>query len=77
MTSGDKKDKEGERVDVEPAETGGKWRGWAVCDQGHLGSQGHGACLTVAHPADFAGRHPGGVSMSICILAEHISSWTI
>lgn len=27
MTSGDKKDKEGERVDVEPAETGGRWRG--------------------------------------------------
>ena len=32
MTSGDKKDKEGERVDVEPAETGGRWRGggWSV-----------------------------------------------
>lgn len=28
MTSGDKKDKEGERVDVEPAETGGEVVGW-------------------------------------------------
>lgn len=61
MTNGDKKDKEGEQVDVEPAETGGEVA-QGVSDQGHLGSQGHGACLTVAHPADFAGRHPGEVS---------------
>lgn len=29
-----------------------------VRDWGYLGSQGYGACLTIAHPADYAGRHP-------------------
>lgn len=52
--------KPGSRVTMGPTEPG---RGHGS-GSGMLGvrSQGHGACLTVAHPVGYAGKHPGEAS---------------
>lgn len=50
------REKEGKQGDMEPAEPG-RGRGHGTEMLG-VGSQGHGACLTVAHPADYAGKYP-------------------
>lgn len=52
--------KMGQQGDVEPAESG-RGHGSGTGMDG-VRSQGHGACLTVAHPADYAGKHPGEAS---------------
>lgn len=56
MTVGKGKGRDVDQGDIEPAEPGrGQGSGSRMFG---VGSQGHGACLTVAYPADFAGKHP-------------------
>lgn len=50
------KGREGEQGGMEPTEPGrGQESGSRMFG---VGSQGHGGCLTVAYPVDYAGKHP-------------------